>query len=124
MFMSEFGTNSPRLRLIVHGPRPTLQPGSVFGIAKVMVFVSAFEFAAAIASRKLQSPTAQVPLVSAVLVTTSDAGGLSSLTIVRVAVDGAPSVAPVGLDSVRLTVSSGSKVVLPCTVTVNVLSVP
>ena len=48
----------------------------------------------------------------------------SSFKIVRVAGFGLPSVAPpVGFDKVRFTVSSGSEVVSPFTVTVNVLSV-
>src|SRR5437867_1394979 len=69
MFMFELGASSLLgVSVIVH--TPPVQPGSVFGIANVMVLVSPFALAAAIASRKLQS-LSQVPSsVSSVLVTT------------------------------------------------------
>ena len=86
------------------------------GIANVIVFTSAAKFAALIASRKLQLPGTQSTLVSAVFVTTSDAGGASSFRIVPtpwlLAI-----VAFIGLVRLTKNVSSASYVVSPLTVT-------
>ena len=68
MFMSVLRSGRALVRLIVH--TPPVQPPSLKGIANVIVFVSGSVFAAAIASRKLQSASHVPSLVSAVLVTT------------------------------------------------------
>ena len=56
------------------------QPPSVPGILNVIVFVSTFAFAAATASRRLQSASQRPSLVSAVLVTTKFGVGSTVMT--------------------------------------------
>src|SRR5688572_20350222 len=57
-------------KLIVQGPAPPLQPGSVTGMSKV-IRSSELALAAAIASRKEQSASHTPSLLSVVVVTTS-----------------------------------------------------
>src|SRR5258707_9492231 len=80
--------------------------------AKVIVLVSTLKFAALIASRSVQPPGSveQNPSsVSAVVFTTSDAGGASSFRIVSVVGFGDVIVSvSVGFDNVMITVSSAS----------------
>src|SRR5689334_7327501 len=98
---------------MVQTPLP-LQPGSAPGMLKLIVLESELAFAALIASRKLQplpkpSGRQNPSLVSAVVLTTSVAGGASSLLIVSVVGFVPPIVAvSVGLDRLMVTVSFAS----------------
>src|SRR5256885_16348344 len=112
MLMLVAGFSSAPPKVIVQGPSPPLHPESLSGILNVIALLSGAKFAALIASRKVQPPGSvehNPSSVSAVVLTTSDAGGASSFVIVSV-VGFVPLIVAVsvGLDRVIFTVSSAS----------------